>query len=65
MQIFEEKFKEGKVKVKVEIFDDFWYFYYIIDFGDIVYVKIFRKQVQRVDFLRVEKVEVILVFFGV
>ncbi|WP_456366136.1 mRNA surveillance protein pelota [Thermococcus sp.] len=65
MQIIEEKPKEGKVKVKAETLDDLWHLYHIIDPGDIVYAKTLRKQAQRSDSLRAEKVEVIPVFLGV
>jgi len=65
MQIIEEKPKEGRVKVKAETLDDLWHLYHIIDPGDIVYAKTLRKQAQRSDSLRAEKVEVIPVFLGV
>ncbi len=65
MQIIEEKPKEGKVKVKAETLDDLWHLYHIIDPGDVVYAKTLRKQAQRSDSLRAEKVEVIPVFLGV
>ncbi len=65
MQIIEEKPKEGKVKVKAETLDDLWHLYHIIDPGDIIYAKTLRKQAQRSDSLRAEKVEVIPVFLGV
>ena len=65
MQIIEEKPKEGMVKVKAETLDDLWHLYHIIDPGDVVYAKTLRKQAQRADSLRAEKVEVIPVFLGV
>jgi len=65
VQIIEEKPKEGIVKVKAETLDDLWHLYHIIDPGDTVYAKTLRKQSQRSDSLRAEKVEVIPVFLGV
>ncbi|CAI1493573.1 Protein pelota homolog [Thermococcus nautili] len=65
MQILEEKPKEGIVKVKAETLDDLWHLYHVIDPGDIVYAKTLRKQAQRTDSLRAEKVEVIPVYLGV
>ncbi|EEB73003.1 mRNA surveillance protein pelota [Thermococcus sp. AM4] len=65
MQILEEKPKEGIVKVKAETLDDLWHLYHVIDPGDIVYAKTLRKQAQRADALRAEKVEVIPVYLGV
>ncbi|ACJ16139.1 cell division protein [Thermococcus onnurineus NA1] len=65
MQIIHEDPKEGKVKVKAETLDDLWHLYHIIDEGDVVYAKTLRKQSQRSDSLRAEKVEVIPVFLGV
>ncbi|AFK22946.1 mRNA surveillance protein pelota [Pyrococcus sp. ST04] len=65
MEILEEKPKEGKVKIKVETLDDLWHLYHVINEGDIVYAKTLRKQSQRGDSLRPEKVEVIPVFLGV
>lgn len=65
MEILEEKPKEGKVKIKVETLDDLWHLYHIITPGDVVYAKTLRKQSQRSDSLRPEKVEVIPVFLGV
>ncbi|NJE48364.1 mRNA surveillance protein pelota [Thermococcus sp. 9N3] len=65
MQILEEKPKEGIVKVKAETLDDLWHLYHVIDPGDVVYAKTLRKQAQRTDSLRAEKVEVIPVYLGV
>ena len=65
MQILEEKPKEGIVKVKAETLDDLWHLYHVIDPGDVVYAKTLRKQAQRSDSLRAEKVEVIPVYLGV
>ena len=65
MQIIEEKPKEGIVKVKAETLDDLWHLYHVIDPGDVVYAKTLRKQAQRSDSLRAEKVEVIPVYLGV
>ena len=65
MQIIEEKPKEGIVKVKAETLDDLWHLYHIIDPGDTVYAKTLRRQAQRTDSLRAEKVEVIPVYLGV
>lgn len=65
MQILHEDPKEGKVKIKAETLDDLWHLYHIIDEGDVVYAKTLRKQSQRADSLRAEKVEVIPVFLGV
>jgi len=65
VQILEEKPKEGIVKVKAETLDDLWHLYHVIDPGDIVYAKTLRKQAQRTDSLRAEKVEVIPVYLGV
>ncbi|ASJ03204.1 mRNA surveillance protein Pelota [Thermococcus profundus] len=65
MQIIHQDLKEGKVKVKAETLDDLWHLYHIIDPGDTVYAKTLRKQAQRADSLRAEKVEVIPVFLGV
>jgi len=65
VQIIHQDVKEGKVKVKAETLDDLWHLYHIIDPGDIVYAKTLRKQSQRSDSLRAEKVEVIPVFLGV
>lgn len=65
MQIIEEKPKEGIVKVKAETLDDLWHLYHVIDPGDVVYAKTLRKQSQRADSLRAEKVEVIPVYLGV
>jgi len=65
VQILEEKPKEGIVKVKAETLDDLWHLYHVIDPGDIVYAKTLRKQAQRSDSLRAEKVEVIPVYLGV
>ena len=65
MRIIEEKPKEGKVKLKVETLDDLWHLYHVIDEGDVVYAKTLRKQSQRADSLRAEKVEVIPVYLGV
>ncbi|MFA4645797.1 mRNA surveillance protein pelota [Pyrococcus kukulkanii] len=65
MEILEEKPKEGMVKIKVETLDDLWHLYHVINEGDIVYAKTLRKQAQRSDSLRPEKVEVIPVFLGV
>ncbi|NPA47361.1 MAG: mRNA surveillance protein pelota [Thermococci archaeon] len=65
MQIIEEKPKEGKVKLKVETLDDLWHLYHVIDEGDVVYARTLRKQSQRADSLRAEKVEVIPVYLGV
>ena len=65
MQIIHQDVKEGKVKVKAETLDDLWHLYHIIDPGDTVYAKTLRKQSQRSDSLRAEKVEVIPVFLGV
>jgi len=65
VQILEEKPKEGIVKVKAETLDDLWHLYHVIDPGDVVYAKTLRKQAQRTDSLRAEKVEVIPVYLGV
>ncbi|AJC72234.1 mRNA surveillance protein Pelota [Thermococcus guaymasensis DSM 11113] len=65
MQILEEKPKEGIVKVKAETLDDLWHLYHVIDPGDVVYAKTLRKQAQRADALRAEKVEIIPVYLGV
>ncbi|AEC50982.1 cell division protein pelota [Pyrococcus sp. NA2] len=65
MEIVEEKPKEGIVKLKVETLDDLWHLYHVVTPGDIVYAKTLRKQAQRSDSLRPEKVEVIPVFLGV
>ncbi|AEH24005.1 mRNA surveillance protein pelota [Pyrococcus yayanosii] len=65
MEILEENPKEGKVKLKVETLDDLWHLYHIIDEGDVVYAKTLRKQSQRSDSLRPEKVEAVPVFLGV
>ncbi|CAB49600.1 mRNA surveillance protein pelota [Pyrococcus abyssi] len=65
MEVLEEKPKEGKVKLKVETLDDLWHLYHVISPGDIVYAKTLRKQAQRSDSLRPEKVEAIPVFLGV
>jgi len=65
VQIIEEKPKEGIVKVKAETLDDLWHLYHIIDPGDTVYAKTLRRQAQRTDSLRAEKVEVIPVYLGV
>ena len=65
MQIIHQDVKEGKVKIKAETLDDLWHLYHIIDPGDVVYAKTLRKQSQRSDSLRAEKVEVIPVFLGV
>jgi acylaminoacyl-peptidase len=59
VQIIHQDVKEGKVKVKAETLDDLWHLYHIIDPGDTVYAKTLRKQAQRTDSLRAEKVEVI------
>ncbi len=64
MQILEMKPKEGKVKVKIETLDDLWHLYHVVDEGDVVYAKTLRRQSQRADSLRAEKVEVIPVFIG-
>lgn len=65
MKILHQDPKEGKIKVKVETLDDLWHLYHIIEEGDVVYAKTFRKQSQRSDSLRPEKVETIPVFLGV
>ncbi|MDV3104310.1 mRNA surveillance protein pelota [Thermococcus waiotapuensis] len=65
MEIIEENVKEGKIKVKAETLDDLWHLYHLIDPGDTVYAKTLRKQSQRSDSLRAEKVEAIPVFLGV
>jgi len=65
VQILEEKPKEGIVKVKAETLDDLWHLHHVIDPGDVVYAKTLRKQAQRSDSLRAEKVEVIPVYLGV
>jgi protein pelota len=57
--------KEGIIKVKAETLDDLWHLYHIIEEGDIVYAKTLRKQSQRSDSLRPEKVQVIPVYLGV
>jgi len=65
VQIIHQDVREGKMKVKAETLDDLWHLYHIIDPGDVVYAKTLRKQSQRSDSLRAEKVEVIPVFLGV
>ncbi len=65
MQIIDERPKEGKVKLKVETLDDLWHLYHVIDEGDVIYAKTLRKQSQRADSLRAEKVDVIPVYLGV
>lgn len=65
MKILHQDPKEGKIKVKVETLDDLWHLYHIVEEGDIVYAKTLRKQSQRSDSLRPEKVEAIPVFLGV
>ncbi len=65
MQIIHQDTKEGKIKVKAETLDDLWHLYHIIEEGDIVYAKTLRKQSQRSDSLRPEKVQAVPVFIGV
>ncbi|KPU63382.1 mRNA surveillance protein Pelota [Thermococcus sp. EP1] len=65
MKIIHQDLKEGKIKVKVETLDDLWHLYHIIDENDIVYAKTLRKQSQRSDSLRPEKVQAIPVFLGI
>ncbi|WP_297437756.1 mRNA surveillance protein pelota [Thermococcus sp.] len=65
MQIIHQDVKEGKIKVKAETLDDLWHLYHIIEEGDVIYAKTLRKQSQRADSLRAEKVEVIPVFLGI
>lgn len=65
MEILEEKPKEGKIKIKAETLDDLWHLYHIISEGDVVYAKTLRKQAQRSDSLRPEKVEAVPVFLGI
>ncbi len=65
MQIIHRNAKEGKVKVKAETLDDLWHLYHVIEEGDVIYARTLRKQSQRADSLRAEKVEVIPVFLGI
>ena len=65
MKILEQNPKEGKIKVKAETLDDLWHLYHIIEEGDVVYAKTLRKQSQRSDSLRPEKVQAIPVFLGI
>ncbi|WP_297067520.1 mRNA surveillance protein pelota [Thermococcus sp.] len=65
MQIIHRNAKEGKVKVKAETLDDLWHLYHVIEEGDVIYARTLRKQSQRTDSLRAEKVEVIPVFLGI
>lgn len=65
VKIIHQDPKEGKIKVKVETLDDLWHLYHVIEEGDIVYAKTFRKQSQRSDSLRPEKVQTIPVFLGI
>lgn len=65
MKVIHSNMKEGIIKVKAETLDDLWHLYHIIEEGDIVYAKTLRKQSQRSDSLRPEKVQVIPVYLGV
>lgn len=65
MQIIHQDIKEGKIKVKAETLDDLWHLYHIIDEGDIIYARTLRKQSQRSDSLRPEKVQAVPVFLGI